>query len=188
MPSETASSSSTGASLIVSSNPKCHHVTASGRQCRLRAIRSGLCFRHAALQLQPAQPVEVDLSADFLVKFDDLQSAEQIHQFLAKLLILVVENRISARRAAVMTYIINQLLRSLVAMEREIASQPQQWDWSGFPRPDHNAQDSGAIADQARGCKMGEQAETQPPSPVSKVIGLDTGFKGQQANAEPGLR
>ncbi len=66
-------------------SPKCHHVTVSGRQCRLRAIRSGLCFRHATLQLQSAQPVEVDLSADFLGKLDDLQSAEQINQFLASL-------------------------------------------------------------------------------------------------------
>src|SRR6267154_410868 len=98
-------SSNAAASLVTADNPKCHHVTVSGRQCRLRAIRSGLCFRHATLQLQSAQPVEVDLSADFLGKLDDLQSAEQINQFLAKLLILVVQNRISARRAAVLTYI-----------------------------------------------------------------------------------
>src|SRR6266850_8274774 len=103
-------SSNSAASLVRADNPKCHHVTLSGRQCRLRAIRSGLCFRHAALQLQSAQPVDVDLSADFLGQLDDLQSAEQINQFLAKLLILVVQNRISARRAAVLTYITNQLL------------------------------------------------------------------------------
>ena len=107
--------SSNSAATLVKADPKCHHVTLSGRQCRLRAIRSGLCFRHAALQLQSAQPVDVDLSADFLGQLDDLQSAEQINQFLAKLLILVVQNRISARRAAVLTYITNQLFHSLVA-------------------------------------------------------------------------
>src|SRR5216684_3219328 len=117
---------------------KCTHFTARGRRCRLRALRSGLCFRHAALQVQPAQPVDVDLSADFLVQLDDLQSADQINQFLAKLLILVVQDRISVRRAAVLTYITNQLLHSLVAIKREIDSQPVQYDWSDFPCPERD--------------------------------------------------
>ena len=128
-------SSSNTIALPGISNEKCTHFTASGRRCRLRALRSGLCFRHAALQVQPAQPVDVDLSADFLIKLDDLQSADQINQFLAKLLILVVQNRISTRRASVMTYITNQLLHSLVAIEREVDSQPVQWE-RDLPVPD----------------------------------------------------
>src|SRR5258705_8775257 len=139
-------SSNAAASRVTADNPKCHHVTVSGRQCRLRAIRSGLCFRHATLQLQSAQPVEVDLSADFLGKLDDLQSAEQINQFLAKLLILVVQNRISARRAAVLTYITNQLLHSLVAIKREIDSQPVEIDWTGWPEPNHRQSETLAQA------------------------------------------
>jgi len=138
--------SNAAASFVTADNPKCHHVTVSGRQCRLRAIRSGLCFRHATLQLQSAQPVEVDLSADFLGKLDDLQSAEQINQFLAKLLILVVQNRISARRAAVLTYITNQLLHSLVAIKREIDSQPVEIDWTGWPEPNHRQSETLAQA------------------------------------------
>src|SRR6266849_4164562 len=126
------------AAPLAKADPKCHHVTVSGRQCRLRAIRSGLCFRHAALQLQSTQPVDVDLSSDFLGQLDDLQSAEQINQFLAKLLALVVQNRISPRRAAVLTYITNQLLHSLVAIKREIDSQPVQYDWSDFPCPERD--------------------------------------------------
>jgi len=141
-------SSNAAASLVTADNPKCHHVTVSGRQCRLRAIRSGLCFRHATLQLQSAQPVEVDLSADFLGKLDDLQSAEQINQFLAKLLILVVQNRISARRAAVLTYITNQLLHSLVAIKREIDSQPVEIDWTGWPERNNPEPDTLAHSSQ----------------------------------------
>ena len=120
--------------LTGNADTKCTHFTARGRRCRLRALRSGLCFRHAALQIQPAQPVDVDLSADFSIQLDDLQSADQINQFLAKLLILVVQNRISPRRAAVLTYITNQLLHSLVAIKREVDSQPIQWDWD-LPAP-----------------------------------------------------
>jgi len=141
-------SSNAAASIVTADTPKCHHVTVSGRQCRLRAIRSGLCFRHATLQLQSAQPVEVDLSADFLGKLDDLQSAEQINQFLAKLLILVVQNRISARRAAVLTYITNQLLHSLVAIKREIDSQPVEIDWTGWPERNNPEPDTLAHSSQ----------------------------------------
>jgi hypothetical protein len=117
---QASSPSSTGATLIAAGHEKCRHFTARGRQCRLPALRSGLCFRHAALELQPLQPVDVDLSADFLIQLDDLRSAGQINQFLAKLLILVVQNRISARRAAVLAYITNQLLRTLPAIDREL--------------------------------------------------------------------
>jgi hypothetical protein len=92
---QTSSLASSGASSVASRHEMCRHFTARGRKCRLRALRAGLCFRHAALQVQPAQAVDVDLSAEFLVQLDDLQSADQINQFLAKLLILVVQNRIS---------------------------------------------------------------------------------------------
>jgi len=129
------------------------HFTARGRRCRLRALRSGLCFRHAALQTQPAQPVDVDLSADFLIQLDDLQSADQINQFLAKLLILVVQNRISPRRAAVLTYITNQLLHSLVAIKREIDSQPVEWDWSDSPRPSRDKPEETASQQEPAPCK-----------------------------------
>ncbi|SRR6266404_1855590 len=132
---QTTSPCSAGGSSIANRHEMCSHFTARGRKCRLRALRAGLCFRHAAL-VQPAQPVDVDLSADFLVQLDDLQSADQINQFLAKLLILVVQNRISPRRAAVLTYITNQLLHSLVAIKRQLDSGAV-LNWDGFPCPDY---------------------------------------------------
>ena len=135
---QASTTNSAATTPVATGHEKCRHVTARGRQCRLRALRSGFCFRHAALQLQPTQPVDVDLSADFLIQIDDLQSADQINQFLAKLLILVVQNRISARRAAVLTYITSQLLHSLVAIKREIDTQPPDFGWSDVPRPDRS--------------------------------------------------
>jgi len=58
------------------------------------------------------------------------------------------------------------------------------------PGPCARYYDPSAIAPAPRGCKMGTRTETQPPSPVSKAIELDTGLNTQQAapNAEPGLR
>ena len=146
-------SSSTTIALPGNPDAKCSHFTARGRRCRLRALRSGLCFRHAAIQIQPAQPVDGDLSADFLIQLDDFQSADQINQFLAKLLILVVQNRISPRRAAVLTYITNQLLHSLVAIKREIDSQPVQWDWSDFPSPNRDKPEETTLQPEPTPCK-----------------------------------
>jgi hypothetical protein len=93
------------------------------------------------LQVQPAQPVDVDLSADFLGQLDDLKSAEQINEFLGKLLILVVQNRISGRRAAVLTYITNQLLHSLVAITRQLDSDPVKLIFDA-PRPERDLPES----------------------------------------------
>src|SRR6266436_3905662 len=132
---QTSTPSSTGAMPVATGHEKCRHFTAHGRQCRLRALRSGLCFRPASLQLQQPQPVDVDLSADFLIQLDDLQSAEQINQFLAKLLILVVQNRISVRRAAVLTYITNQLLRTVSIKNKEDKDNPPQIIFD-MPGPD----------------------------------------------------
>jgi hypothetical protein len=48
-------SSTTAIALPGRSDAKCTHFTAQGRRCRLRALRSGLCFRHAALQAEPTE-------------------------------------------------------------------------------------------------------------------------------------
>src|SRR5260221_9826360 len=97
-----------------------------GHQCRLRSVSpGGLCFRHARLQSQVKQPVDVDLSGDFAAQLAELKSAEQINDFLGKLLILVVQNRISVRRAAVLAYITNQLLRTVSIMNKESNDPPQ---------------------------------------------------------------
>jgi hypothetical protein len=76
-----------------------------------------------------------------LGQLDDLKSAEQINEFLGKLLILVVQNRISARRAAVLTYITNQLLRSLVAITRQLESDPVKLIFDA-PRPERDLPES----------------------------------------------
>jgi len=105
---------------------RCYRRTRHGHQCRLRPLSpGGLCFRHASLQSQVQQPVDVDLSADFAAQLAELKSAEQISDFLGKLLVLVVQNRISVRRAAVLAYITNHLLRTVSIMNKESEDNPQ---------------------------------------------------------------
>jgi hypothetical protein len=97
--------------------PRCRHVTAHSRQCRLLVVdaRSGFCFRHA--KPQPAPSDCVDLSAELIVELSDFQSAVDINKFLANLLALVTKGRVSPRRASVLAYITNQLLHSHRAID-----------------------------------------------------------------------
>ncbi len=68
--------------------PRCRHYTRNGRQCRLRVLdtQSGFCFRHA--RPQPVQSDSDDLSADLLGQLSAFESASEINQFLARLLVL----------------------------------------------------------------------------------------------------
>ena len=99
--------------------PRCRHYTRNGRQCRLRVLdtQSGFCFRHA--RPQPVQSDSDDLSADLLGQLSAFESASEINQFLARLLVLVTKGRVSPRRASVLAYITNQLLHSHRAVDAE---------------------------------------------------------------------
>ena len=92
---------------------RCKQLTRTGRPCQLRVMdtSSGLCFRHAGLRERSKDPE--DLSADLLDKLTEFHSAYDVNEFLARLLFLLVRNRISAKRAGVLTYIAAQLLHSL---------------------------------------------------------------------------
>ncbi|MBZ5701102.1 MAG: hypothetical protein LAN84_04585 [Acidobacteriia bacterium] len=100
---------------------RCRHFTREGRRCRLRILNphSGLCFRHAGLQDQHSDAADSDLTAAFSGLLNDFHSAAQINDFLSKLVVLLAQNRISSRRAAVLAYINQLLLRTLPAIEQE---------------------------------------------------------------------
>src|SRR5208282_3378537 len=93
--------------------PRCRHFTSKGRHCRLRVVdpNSTRCFRHA--RPASAEPDSIDLSPDFDGQLSEFKSASQINDFLAKLTVLLVQNRISPRRAAVLAYLNSLLLRTL---------------------------------------------------------------------------
>jgi hypothetical protein len=91
----------------------CRHRTRTGRRCRFPVSEnSALCFRHATRL--DAKLVDADLSAAFGNEPLDFRSAVQINDFLAKLSGLLTQNRISSRRAAVLAYIANLELRTLL--------------------------------------------------------------------------
>ncbi|PYT62101.1 MAG: hypothetical protein DMG35_08250 [Acidobacteria bacterium] len=63
-----------------------------------------------------------------------LDPASGIHAFLTQLTVLLVQNRISTRRAAVLAYLTNQLLHSHRATQKEADDQPQEIIMD-LPRP-----------------------------------------------------
>ena len=71
--------------------------------------------------MQPA-----DLTPELIKDPKDLDGLDGIYDFLARLIILQAQNRISTRRAAVLAYITNQLLRTFAAIKRVQAEQEPQ--------------------------------------------------------------
>jgi hypothetical protein len=98
----------------------CHHRTVSGRRCRLRVLNpeSHLCFRHA--QLRQKKRHAADLAGDLAGQLTEFTTAADLNTFLSRLLLLQAHDRIAPRRAAVMAYTCNLLLRTLPAMDREV--------------------------------------------------------------------
>jgi len=124
---------------------RCQHRFANGQRCRLLASGSEThyCHRHAKLPENQREPA--DLAATLTTGLGEFTSAAPINDFLSRLLLLLAQNRISPRRAAVLAYITNQLLRTLSAMEQEAAANDRKntpvkviWD---LPCPPHEQGD-----------------------------------------------
>src|ERR1700694_5400870 len=84
-------------------------VYPNGKRCRLPGLlaHSGYCLGHTQANTPTAFPVNVqdhseDLSADLLPDLSESDSAGDINQFLARLLVLVTKGRVSPCRATVL--------------------------------------------------------------------------------------
>ena len=102
----------------INDSSRCTQRFANGKRCRISAQPdSTFCPSHAKLSANRRQAA--DLSATLTGGLDEFTSPAAINDFLSRLLLLLAQNRISPRRAAVLAYITNQLLRTLSAMEKE---------------------------------------------------------------------
>ncbi|MGH9743829.1 MAG: hypothetical protein ACRD51_15905 [Candidatus Acidiferrum sp.] len=103
----------------------------------MQDLVSGLCFRHAALARKTSETLSdsVDLTAELLfVGSTVIETAESINIVLTNLVEVVAKGRISSRRAAVLSYALSLLLRSVVAMDLHNANTPPNIVWDA-PRP-----------------------------------------------------
>jgi hypothetical protein len=106
---------------ITDSSPlHCQHCSPSGRRfCRLPISDpdSGLCSRHAALLQKDFD--QADLAASLIGDIQEFRSAADINHSLGELYELQARNKITPRRAAVMAYTANLILRTLAAIALE---------------------------------------------------------------------
>jgi hypothetical protein len=88
-------------------------------RCRLIGFGSQpFCPKHTRPVALP-QPDPAEIASTLTANLDDFTSAAQINDFLSRLLLLLAQDKISTRRAAVLAYITNQLLRTLPAIAKE---------------------------------------------------------------------
>ena len=95
---------------------RCQHLYPSGRRCRLPVsdLRSGLCADHSRKLLARE---EADLSSTLVGQLQKIETANEVNDVLSRLLILISQDRVAPRRASVIAYICNLLLRTLPAIE-----------------------------------------------------------------------
>jgi hypothetical protein len=98
----------------------CQQRSPSGRRCRLPIFdsASGLCTKHAAARQKNLD--QADLAATLIGDNQEFRSAVAINYSLGELYKLQAHNKITPRRAAVMAYTANLLLRTLPAIEHEL--------------------------------------------------------------------
>ena len=110
--------------LTASHDGGCKHHTRNGR-CRmpLADFSGTLCPEHA--RRRHKQDHSAELAAELIAGLTEFKSAVPINDFLSRLLLLQAQERIHPRRAAVMAYTCNLLLRTLPAIQQETANQPR---------------------------------------------------------------
>ncbi len=126
---------------ITSSTPlHCQYRSSSGRRfCRMAVSDpdSGLCAKHAAERQTELD--QADLAAVLIGDIQEFRDALTINHSLGGLYKLQARNKITPRRAAVMAYTANLLLRILPAIARDNPAKPQQeglvLDFSDWPDP-----------------------------------------------------
>jgi len=98
---------------------RCAFRYANRRRCRLpiTTLSAPFCPQHSVFH--PDDPDSINLAPALLGSLTELTSAVHMQTTLSKLFVLLAQNRISNKKAAVLTYIIQQLLQTLPAVYYE---------------------------------------------------------------------
>ncbi|MGB2624094.1 MAG: hypothetical protein WA857_17265 [Candidatus Acidiferrum sp.] len=100
---------------------RCVHRTPSGRRCKLPIEAAGklLCYAHG-VELKKSDVL--NLKTALLTGSQGFQTAQGINFALSNLYKLLANNYISPRRASVLAYISSLLLRTLPAIDADLAA------------------------------------------------------------------
>jgi hypothetical protein len=119
----------------INDSARCNYRFPNGMRCRLLGFADQpFCPKHSQPAV-PTRPDPAETAATLTANLDDFTSAAQLNDFLSRLLLLLAQDKISTRRAAVLTYITSQLLRTLPAIDKE-ENGPIEYIYDA-PRPDH---------------------------------------------------
>jgi len=123
-----------------SSQPHCQHRGPAGRRCRMvvSELKSDLCSRHSAQRQKDLDQAEV--ASKLIGDTEEFRSALAINRSLGELYKLQARNQIHTRRAAVLAYTANLLLRTLPAVEKELHPDDEEItiDLGNLPRPPYS--------------------------------------------------
>jgi hypothetical protein len=122
-----------------SSRLHCQHRTSSGRRCRMAVSESDSGLRSGHATQLKSDLDRADVASKLIGDVQEFRSAVATNHCLGELLKLQVLNKISPRRAAVMAYTCNLLLRTLSAIEHELhpEDEPVTIEFGDLPRPDY---------------------------------------------------
>ena len=121
---------------------RCLYRAPAGRRCRAEALdlKLGLCPKHASPR--PTLKPSADFLQQLTVDCNEFTTAMGIHNSLYELYKLLAADLITFRRAAVLAYIANLLLRTIPIVHSEIdsdsANEPVRMDFGDLPRPDRS--------------------------------------------------
>ena len=121
---------------------RCKGRTDTGRRCRLpvQDPANVFCSRHVDRTAKNATTLDdsTDLRDDIFVDEESVFiDAENINKALSNVVTLVAQGRISSRRAAVISYALSLILRTVVIMDRQADDEPPRVFWND-PRPKQN--------------------------------------------------
>jgi hypothetical protein len=107
---------------------RCIHRTSGGRRCAAEAVDSQASFCRRHLFGSTRRYPDPSLAAELLGDLTEFDSAAEVNQFLSRLLLLLAQDRVSPRRAAVMAYTCNLILHShrAIDIENKIAANAPQ--------------------------------------------------------------
>jgi hypothetical protein len=100
-------------------SPRCAFRYANRHQCRfpMTPLSAPFCQQHSSFR--PDDPDSINLAPALLGDLTELNTAVDMQTTLSKLFILLAQNRVTTKKASVLSYIIQQLLRTLPAIYQE---------------------------------------------------------------------
>ena len=122
--------------------PICNHIYPQGRHCRKSVAAQDDLFCPAHVRRNGLAPSSADPLAELAVQIAGASDIEDVGAFIATVIKLACQNRISFSRATALTFMANSLLNAMRLANTEARldarenPEPLKINWEGVPRPE----------------------------------------------------